>query len=594
MKKYLTYQDEGSHKFWSIEVSGNTFTVTFGKIGSAGQSSIKAFHNETECLKEAEKVFREKLKKGYVEAEFTDQKSTTESIQKLLSDSFYRFLKVKVKDFEESKYAKVFQKINWEKEAGKVLQSVRSYWGKLTEKKGKPIGIFDIRWDDAGTQYSIEFDYDTESNDPKNAMEEGCVENEPVIDFSDLIRNDLKEEPEDIWGTMGEDYTVMQDILCRMSTEIVLLTLKEDSFQQIAKQTPYYLMFAYFHDDQDSNVIFDSSGKIRNLLYPELEKKNIDLSKFYKPESKSMYVDDRSLEEIPDGIGDYQDLETLSLYTKAAKLPNTIESLRNLRKLSICSKKTTEFPIEICKLTNLEYLYVYTEKIKKLPEEIANLVNLNHLDLSGNKLKDLPRGFSKLSILEKLNLAENQFEKIPTPLYGMNSIEELDIRNNPLLNLEGISQLAGLKIIRMYSIRIQELTSEIGQLKNCMYFTLTEAEVAEIPKEIGDMESMYSLEISKSKIRSLPDTIGKLKNCKSLDLRNNQILSLPDSIGALESLEQLSVDYNQLTDLPESIYQLKKLKEISLWGNQFPSEQKAKIVSRLKENIPEIQIRIEK
>ncbi len=103
-------------------------------------------------------------------------------------------------------------------------------------------------------------------------MEEGCVDNEPVIDFSDLIRKDLKEEPEGIWGTMGEDYTVLQNILCRMSTEVILHTLKEDVFLQIQKQTPYYLMFAYYHDEE-STVIFDSSGKIKNSLYPELEKK---------------------------------------------------------------------------------------------------------------------------------------------------------------------------------------------------------------------------------------------------------------------------------------------------------------------------------
>lgn len=307
MKKYLIYQDEGSHKFWSIEVSGSTFTVTFGKIGSSGQSSTKTFSDEKECLQEAEKLLREKLKKGYVEAGLTEQNS--ESIQKLLSDSFHQFLKVKVKDFEESKYAKTFQKINWEKEAEKVFQSICSYWKKLKEKDIEPIGIFDIRWDDAATQYSIEFDYDTESNDPKNAMEEGAVDNESVIDFSDLIRKNLKEEPDDIWETMGEDYIVMQNILCKMSREIILQTLKEDSFLQIEKQTPYYLMFAYHHDDEESEVIFDSSGKIKNSPYQELTKKGIDLSKLYNSKDKSMLIDDRNLEEIPDEIGDYQDLE---------------------------------------------------------------------------------------------------------------------------------------------------------------------------------------------------------------------------------------------------------------------------------------------
>ncbi|EMO33460.1 leucine rich repeat protein [Leptospira santarosai str. HAI821] len=591
MKKYLTYQDEGSNKFWSIDVSGSTFTVTFGKVGSSGQSSVKTFHDEQECLKEAEKLLREKLKKGYVEAEWPEQK--TEAVLKFLSDSFHRFLKTKVKDFEESKYAKAFQKINWEKEADQVFQSVCSYWAKLAKKNPGPIGIFDIRWDDSATQYSIEFDYDTESNDPKNAMEEGCVDNEPVIDFSNLIRKDLKEEPEGIWETMGEDYTVLQNILCRMSTEVILHTLKEDVFLQIQKQTPYYLMFAYYHDEE-STVIFDSSGKIRNSLYPELEKKSIDLNKLYDSEDQSIYVDDRKLEEIPDEIGNYRDLETLSLYTNVAKLPNTIGTLKNLSDLTIYSKKLAEFPIEICKLINLKYLYIRTEKIDKLPEDIGNLVSLNHLDLCGNKLKDLPKSIQKLTLLKQLNLGENQFETIPTALYGMNSIEELDIRNNPFKNLDGIGNMAGLKNIQMDSIGIQELTPEIGQLKSCEYFDLNEVEIEEIPKEIGDMDSMYSLTISKTKVRSLPDTIGKLKNCKRLDIQHNQIESLPPTIGSMERLEELYAGYNKLTDLPESIYQLKKLKEINLWGNSFSPNQKAKILSRLKETIPGIKISIEK
>ncbi|EMF92177.1 leucine rich repeat protein [Leptospira santarosai str. ST188] len=591
MKKYLTYQDEGSNKFWSIDVSGSTFTVTFGKVGSSGQSSVKTFHDEQECLKEAEKLLREKLKKGYLEAEWPEQK--TEPIRKFLSDSFHRFLKTKVKDFEEPKYAKAFQKINWEKEADQVFQSVCSYWAKLAKKNPGPIGIFDIRWDDAATQYSIEFDYDTESNDPKNAMEEGCVDNEPVIDFSNLIRKDLKEEPEGIWGTMGEDYTVLQNILCRMSTEVILHTLKEDVFLQIQKQTPYYLMFAYYHDEE-STVIFDSSGKIRNSLYPELEKKSINLNKLYDSEDQSIYVDDRKLEEIPDEIGNYRDLETLSLYTNASKLPNTIGTLKNLSDLTIYSKKLAEFPIEICKLINLKYLYIRTEKIDKLPEDIGNLVSLNHLDLCGNKLKDLPKSIQKLTLLKQLNLGENKFETIPTALFGMNSIEELDIRNNPFKNLDGIGNMAGLKNVQLYSVGIQELTPEIGQLKNCRYLYLTEANVEEVPKEIGDMDSMYSLTISKTKLRSLPDTIGKLKNCKSLDIERNQIEFLPETIGSMESLEQLSTGYNKLTDLPESIYQLKKLKEINLWGNSFSPDQKTKILSRLKESIPGIKISIEK
>ncbi|WP_016756585.1 DUF4132 domain-containing protein, partial [Leptospira santarosai] len=65
MKQELTYQDTTSNKFWNIEVSGNSFTVTYGKIGTSGQTQTKTFDNEDKCLKEAQKLLSEKLKKGY-------------------------------------------------------------------------------------------------------------------------------------------------------------------------------------------------------------------------------------------------------------------------------------------------------------------------------------------------------------------------------------------------------------------------------------------------------------------------------------------------------------------------------------------------
>ncbi|AVQ13070.1 Uncharacterized protein XB16_2766 [Leptospira santarosai] len=65
MKQELTYQDATSNKFWNIEVSGNSFTVTYGKIGTSGQTQTKTFDNEDKCLKEAQKLLSEKLKKGY-------------------------------------------------------------------------------------------------------------------------------------------------------------------------------------------------------------------------------------------------------------------------------------------------------------------------------------------------------------------------------------------------------------------------------------------------------------------------------------------------------------------------------------------------
>ncbi|TCC87254.1 WGR domain-containing protein [Pedobacter frigiditerrae] len=68
MKKHLKYIDDTSNKFWQIEVVDTAYTVTYGKNGTNGVSQTKTFADQTECLKAAEKLLNEKIKKGYSES----------------------------------------------------------------------------------------------------------------------------------------------------------------------------------------------------------------------------------------------------------------------------------------------------------------------------------------------------------------------------------------------------------------------------------------------------------------------------------------------------------------------------------------------
>jgi uncharacterized protein (TIGR02996 family) len=61
------YSDAKSHKFWNIDVQGKRFTVTFGKVGTAGQSQTKAFASAEKAQAAADKLVREKTAKGYRE-----------------------------------------------------------------------------------------------------------------------------------------------------------------------------------------------------------------------------------------------------------------------------------------------------------------------------------------------------------------------------------------------------------------------------------------------------------------------------------------------------------------------------------------------
>ncbi len=56
-----------SRKFWEISVSGNSFTVRFGRLGTVGQSQTKSLADEARAKREAGNLIAEKLKKGYVE-----------------------------------------------------------------------------------------------------------------------------------------------------------------------------------------------------------------------------------------------------------------------------------------------------------------------------------------------------------------------------------------------------------------------------------------------------------------------------------------------------------------------------------------------
>ncbi len=67
MKKHFEFKDEKSHKFWSIETTEKSFTVTYGRMGTNGTSKTKEFDTVEEAEKEAAKIIAQKVKKGYVE-----------------------------------------------------------------------------------------------------------------------------------------------------------------------------------------------------------------------------------------------------------------------------------------------------------------------------------------------------------------------------------------------------------------------------------------------------------------------------------------------------------------------------------------------
>lgn len=68
MRRTFIYKDEKSDKFWTVHVEETVLTVIFGKTGTAGRTNVKEFSDSKDAQKEAEKLIKEKIRKGYVEA----------------------------------------------------------------------------------------------------------------------------------------------------------------------------------------------------------------------------------------------------------------------------------------------------------------------------------------------------------------------------------------------------------------------------------------------------------------------------------------------------------------------------------------------
>lgn len=63
--KMWVCQEDKHNKWWTYEISGNSVTTKFGRIGQTGQSSTKSFPHQYERDKYAQDKLREKTAKGY-------------------------------------------------------------------------------------------------------------------------------------------------------------------------------------------------------------------------------------------------------------------------------------------------------------------------------------------------------------------------------------------------------------------------------------------------------------------------------------------------------------------------------------------------
>ena len=67
MKRRFEFVSGSSAKFYEVEITGSEVSVTFGRLGTGGQTQSKSFVDPVAAQKHADKIIQQKLAKGYVE-----------------------------------------------------------------------------------------------------------------------------------------------------------------------------------------------------------------------------------------------------------------------------------------------------------------------------------------------------------------------------------------------------------------------------------------------------------------------------------------------------------------------------------------------
>lgn len=175
------------------------------------------------------------------------------------------------------------------------------------------------------------------------------------------------------------------------------------------------------------------------------------------PTLKYLILDKNSFQQFPVSkigeISKFQD-ESLSNQEEAGeerkceyllKVPDEVNSLKNLVELSCQGNSISKFPEDLSSLEQLKVLELRNNSIRALPQSVFGLVNLEFLGLGLNSISAIPDEIERLGNLRVLRLSDNELQFLPDSICNLKKLTCLTIRKNNLLYLPlNMDQLGGL------------------------------------------------------------------------------------------------------------------------------------------------------
>ncbi|KAJ3653311.1 hypothetical protein Zmor_012570 [Zophobas morio] len=233
--------------------------------------------------------------------------------------------------------------------------------------------------------------------------------------------------------------------------------------------------------------------------------------------------------------------ESSECYVDEIVLPGeSLQSLSDLKVLSLRSNGIQNFPNSILQLVTLVTLDLSDNSLLTLPPEISALENLSELVLDQNLLSVLPTTLWDLKALQTLKVARNRLALPPDKLGEMRALVLAEAELKP----ENQQKPNNLTTLNLRSNRLK------GNIILGNYGNLTELDVSENSIENLDLSAVEQLQVLQCSRNSITHLTLYGRHLTSIIAGNNRlkhlILAHPP-----QSLKHLDVCYNELETLPE-------------------------------------------
>ncbi|XP_078158678.1 putative disease resistance protein RGA3 [Carex rostrata] len=194
-----------------------------------------------------------------------------------------------------------------------------------------------------------------------------------------------------------------------------------------------------------------------------------------------------------------------ALELRNCMLPDTLNTLKHLRYLSIKDHKIESLPESLFFLYHLQTLDMSCHNILELPENIKSLINLRFLQLSTGKVKQLPESISLLHNLDTLSIELcTKLEKLPRSIEQLTNLRLLKLSEDFVCNLpSGIGKLTNLITLNgQFKVMGSDMTRGLGELRDMN--RLSGVMSISGLKNVGNIEySRKANLVSKSNLRKL-------------------------------------------------------------------------------------------